>query len=139
MDRLTYWQGKGAKLSDTAARLVKTVRRVGKPEVLMNADGGDGARDAPRIGIKGWVKIQPFTQETEGLLGYPEWWLGRRRAAGKQHPVAEAAVHGAMVVARLRRMSTTAMRRPSLKGAKWRCPARRTAGKPAKASSTGPI
>lgn len=23
MDRLTYWQGKGAKLSDTAARLVK--------------------------------------------------------------------------------------------------------------------
>jgi small subunit ribosomal protein S16 len=23
MDRLTYWQGKGARLSDTAARLVK--------------------------------------------------------------------------------------------------------------------
>jgi small subunit ribosomal protein S16 len=23
MDRVTYWQGKGAKLSDTAARLVK--------------------------------------------------------------------------------------------------------------------
>ena len=28
-------------------------------------------------GIKGWVKIQPFTQEVEGLLDYPEWWLGR--------------------------------------------------------------
>lgn len=51
-------------------------------------------------GLKGWVKIQPFTQEIEGLLDYPEWWLG---TAGnwQQHRVAESAVHGTMVVARL--------------------------------------
>jgi 16S rRNA processing protein RimM len=51
-------------------------------------------------GLKGWIKVQPFTQETEGLLGYPEWWLG---AEGKwqQHRIAESVVHGSMVVARL--------------------------------------
>lgn len=51
-------------------------------------------------GLKGWIKVQPFTQEVEGLLEYPEWWLG---AAGQwqQHRVAESAVHGAVVVARL--------------------------------------
>jgi 16S rRNA processing protein RimM len=51
-------------------------------------------------GLKGWIKIQPFTQEIEGLLDYPEWWLG---GEGKwlQHHVAESAVHGSMVVARL--------------------------------------
>ena len=31
MDRLTYWQGKGAKLSDTAARLVKQFGESAKP------------------------------------------------------------------------------------------------------------
>lgn len=50
-------------------------------------------------GIKGWVKIQPFTQEVEGLLDYPEWWLGRD-GEWKPHRVAEMAVHGATVIAR---------------------------------------
>jgi 16S rRNA processing protein RimM len=51
-------------------------------------------------GLKGWIKVQPFTQETGGLLGYPEWWVG---AEGKwqQHRIAESVVHGSMVVARL--------------------------------------
>ncbi len=31
MDRLTYWQSKGAKLSDTAARLVKQFGESSKP------------------------------------------------------------------------------------------------------------
>lgn len=51
-------------------------------------------------GLKGWVKIQPFTQEIEGLLDYPEWWLGAE-GNWQRHRVAESAVHGAMVVARL--------------------------------------
>jgi len=58
-----------------------------------------GRVSAPH-GIKGWVKVQPFTQEIEGLLDYPTWWLGGN---GTWQPltVAEAAVHGATVVARL--------------------------------------
>ncbi len=51
-------------------------------------------------GLKGWIKIQPFTQEIEGLLHYPEWWLGED-GQWRQHRIAESAVHGSMVVARL--------------------------------------
>jgi 16S rRNA processing protein RimM len=51
-------------------------------------------------GIKGWIKVQPFTEDIDGLLGYPEWWLGRD-GAWVQHRVAEVAVHGAAVLARL--------------------------------------
>jgi 16S rRNA processing protein RimM len=58
-----------------------------------------GRVSAPH-GIKGWVKVQPFTQEIEGLLDYPVWWLGRN-GTWQQLKVAEAAVHGANVVARL--------------------------------------
>jgi 16S rRNA processing protein RimM len=51
-------------------------------------------------GLKGWIKIQPFTQEIEGLLHYPDWWLGEE-GRWQQYRVAESAVHGSMVVARL--------------------------------------
>ncbi len=51
-------------------------------------------------GLKGWIKVQPFTQEIEGLLDYPEWWLGGE-GQWQQHRVAESAVHGSTVVARL--------------------------------------
>lgn len=51
-------------------------------------------------GVKGWIKVQPFTQAIDGLLGYPEWWLGRD-GQWQKHRIAESAVHGAVVVARL--------------------------------------
>ena len=51
-------------------------------------------------GLKGWIKVQPFTQEIEGLLDYPEWWVGGD-GQWQQHRVAESAVHGSTVVARL--------------------------------------
>jgi 16S rRNA processing protein RimM len=51
-------------------------------------------------GIKGWIKVQPFTQEVDGLLAYPEWWLGRN-GDWSLYRIAEAAVHGDIVVARL--------------------------------------
>ena len=51
-------------------------------------------------GLKGWIKIQPFTQEIEGLLDYPEWWVGGD-GQWQQHRISEAAVHGSTVVARL--------------------------------------
>ncbi len=51
-------------------------------------------------GLKGWVNVQPFTQEIDGLLRYGQWWIG---SAGQwqEHRIAESAVHGSMVVARL--------------------------------------
>lgn len=57
-------------------------------------------RVAAPHGIKGWIKVQPFTEETGGLLAYTEWWLGSGEAWAA-HRVLEAAVHGVTVLARL--------------------------------------
>jgi len=46
-----------------------------------------GRVSAPH-GVKGWIKVQPFTQEIDGLLGYPRWWLGSDREWW-QHRIAE--------------------------------------------------
>ncbi|MEO8165262.1 MAG: ribosome maturation factor RimM [Betaproteobacteria bacterium] len=51
-------------------------------------------------GLKGWVNVQPFTQEIDGLLGYQIWWVGGD-GHWQQHRISESAVHGSMVVARL--------------------------------------
>ena len=58
-----------------------------------------GRVSAPH-GLKGWIKVQPFTHEIQGLLDYPQWWLGAE-GQWQQHRVAESAVHGSVVVARL--------------------------------------
>lgn len=51
-------------------------------------------------GIKGWVKIQPFTAAPQGLLDYTVWQMGQE--GGWQARVVESAKqHGATVVARL--------------------------------------
>ncbi len=51
-------------------------------------------------GIRGWVKIQPFTATPRNLAGYQTWWLGhegdwRERTVEQAHP------HGVTVVAKL--------------------------------------
>lgn len=51
-------------------------------------------------GVKGWIKVQPFTHKVNGLLDYPEWWLGRN-GEWRPYRIAEVAVHGSTVVARL--------------------------------------
>lgn len=51
-------------------------------------------------GIKGWVKVQPFTQEIEGLLDFAQWWVGRN-GQWQSRRVMEASVHGAAVIAKL--------------------------------------
>lgn len=51
-------------------------------------------------GIKGWIKIQPFTQQQRGLLDYPRWQVGQE-GAWQPRVVETAKVHGATVVAKL--------------------------------------
>jgi 16S rRNA processing protein RimM len=58
-----------------------------------------GRISAPH-GLKGWIKIQPFTQEIQSLLNYTEWWVGRE-GQWQQHRISESAVHGSTVIARL--------------------------------------
>lgn len=51
-------------------------------------------------GVKGWVKVQPFTQEVGGLLEYGQWWIGRE-GEWQQIRVADGAINGATVIAKL--------------------------------------
>ena len=71
---------------------------------------GGEARDAPDMvvmgrvagafGVKGWIKVQPYTESTDGLLDYPVWWLARdgKWDAGK---VVEGTVHGRALIVKL--------------------------------------
>jgi 16S rRNA processing protein RimM len=57
-------------------------------------------RVAAPFGVKGWVKITPFTASPAAFAGYRRLWVGK---AGdwREIAVVESAVHGATVVARL--------------------------------------
>lgn len=57
-------------------------------------------RVAAPFGVKGWVKIAPFTESPAGLARHRRLWVGRQ---GEWHETAveEAAVHGASVIAKL--------------------------------------
>ncbi len=51
-------------------------------------------------GIKGWIKVQPFTQQQGDLLDFPLWQLGLD-GTWQSRSVESAKVHGATVVAKL--------------------------------------
>lgn len=57
-------------------------------------------RIAGPYGVKGWVKVQPYTETPEGLCAYGRWWVGRA-GDSREMVVQEAAVHGVTVVAQL--------------------------------------
>lgn len=51
-------------------------------------------------GIKGWIKVQPFTGSPHGLLDYAAWQVGRE-GEWQERVVESAKVHGSAVVAKL--------------------------------------
>ncbi|MDD5363965.1 MAG: ribosome maturation factor RimM [Gallionellaceae bacterium] len=57
-------------------------------------------RIAAPYAVRGWVKIQTFTEHLDNLLDYPVWYLGK---AGKwrTYEVIEAKVHSNHLVAQL--------------------------------------
>jgi 16S rRNA processing protein RimM len=57
-------------------------------------------RIAAPYGVRGWLRIQPYTDTAQGLLAYPEWWV---RGAGEwqKRAVEQAKTHGRAVVALL--------------------------------------
>ena len=54
-------------------------------------------------GVKGWIKVEPFTASPAALLDYGHWWLAGRagRDAWKDFRVVSARQHGNAVVAAL--------------------------------------
>jgi 16S rRNA processing protein RimM len=60
---------------------------------------GMGRISAP-FGIKGWIRVQPFTDTAGGLTNFSTWWLG---SAGNwcEHEVEQSQAQGTDVVAKL--------------------------------------
>ena len=58
-------------------------------------------RVAAPFGVKGWIKVQAFTQTPDGLLAFVDWWVGGDGTWRRRH-VEQAALHGRAVVAKLR-------------------------------------
>lgn len=52
------------------------------------------------FGVRGWIKIRPYTEMLDSLLDYPVWWLGKD-GAWREYKVLEANVHGKGLVAGL--------------------------------------
>jgi len=58
-------------------------------------------RIAAPYGVKGWVKIQTFTETLDSLLDYPAWQIGNN-GQWRNAQVEEASVHGEFLVAKLK-------------------------------------
>lgn len=56
------------------------------------------------FGIRGWIRIRPFTESLDGLLGQSVWILRQRGAARTVH-VEEAKPHGAFVLAQIKEVA----------------------------------
>ena len=52
-------------------------------------------------GVAGWVKVEPYTETSDALLGFGEWWLGHGEGEWRRATVSAARVHGSNVVAQL--------------------------------------
>ena len=58
-------------------------------------------RVASAHGIRGWVKIQPFTEYLDSLLDYETWWLGKEQGPWREVEVRQCEVHSKVLVAQL--------------------------------------
>lgn len=58
-------------------------------------------RVAAAYGVRGWIKVQPFTEYLDSLLDYPTWWLGPEHGPWREVEVARCDVHGKTLVAQL--------------------------------------
>jgi 16S rRNA processing protein RimM len=57
---------------------------------------------AGAYGVRGWMKVKPFTEEPQALLGYRTWWL-QRKGGGEWRPVElhDGRAHSNSVVAQV--------------------------------------
>jgi len=58
-------------------------------------------RIASAHGIRGWVKIQPFTEYLDSLLDYRTWWVGQEHGPWREVAVQQCEVHNKTLAAQL--------------------------------------
>ena len=52
------------------------------------------------FGVRGWIKVRPYTEMLDSLLDYPVWWLGKE-GAWREYKVLEADVPSKGLIASL--------------------------------------
>jgi 16S rRNA processing protein RimM len=52
------------------------------------------------FGVRGWVKIEPYSEKPGALTRFTRWWLSFRQN-WREMAVAESMVHGAYLIARI--------------------------------------
>jgi 16S rRNA processing protein RimM len=57
-------------------------------------------RIAAPYGVKGWIKIHPYTETIEGLTRYAAWWLGKE-GEWREAAVVQTRPQGKTLVAKL--------------------------------------
>ena len=58
-------------------------------------------RIAAAHGIRGWVKIQPYTEYLDSLLDYRSWWIGQEGGPWREVEVKQCEVHNKTLAAQL--------------------------------------
>jgi 16S rRNA processing protein RimM len=58
-------------------------------------------RVASAHGIRGWIKIQPFTEYIDSLMDYPSWWIGQEHGPWREVEVKQCEVHNKTLAAQL--------------------------------------
>ena len=58
-------------------------------------------RVAGAQGIQGWIKVQPYTAEPDGLLDYRTWWIGDEKQGWRELDVLKSSLHGRGLIAQL--------------------------------------
>ncbi len=68
----------------------------------------EAARDAVVVlgevvgayGVRGWLKVRPFSESPGTLLGYPVWWVRTRSGEWRKCPMEQGRLHsGSLLVA----------------------------------------
>jgi 16S rRNA processing protein RimM len=58
-------------------------------------------RIAAAHGIRGWVKIQPYTEYLDSLVGYRSWWIGHEHGPWRKVEVQQCEVHNKTLAAQI--------------------------------------
>ena len=58
-------------------------------------------RVAGAHGVRGWVRIQPYTEYVDGLMGYRTWWIGREQGPWREMKVQRCEAHSKTLVAQM--------------------------------------
>lgn len=58
-------------------------------------------RVASAFGIRGWVKVQPFSEYVDSLLGYKTWYLGHENGPWREVSIAQCEAHDKTLAAQL--------------------------------------